>query len=313
MSKPRRAFSISMVKNEAETIESFVRYHLNILDGMVIIDNGSTDNTSNILEKLKSEGIPLYVKRKMDAQYNFDEKMTALLYETFNLHQPDIIFCLDADEFLTSPNSLETPRHIINSLDLNKLYYLGSEPYFPDPKDDTNELFLPKRIIHSYNKIIDYKVAVTKSILNYSPKLKMGNHDLIFENNISEKINREVINGLNIAHFPYRSVEQIKSKALVGWISNLTRYNRPEYENWHWKEIFDKLKENLNANYQDLMSIPPLEPKPINLTYCKNIELKYTSSNEMNAIKNLLEYCEELAMDYASLKRELLELKKMKR
>jgi glycosyltransferase involved in cell wall biosynthesis len=306
LSKIRKAFSISMAKNEAETIESFVRYHLNIFDGMVIIDNGSTDNTSTILEKLKSEGIPLYVQRVMDSHFNYDEKMTELLYETFNQHQPDIIFCLDADEFLFLQNNVENPSQFIKTLATDRLYYVGSEAYFPDPKDNAHELFLPKRMIHSSYKINDYKVAVPKGLINYFPKIKMGSHDLIFKKEYQGKINAEVVKGLTIAHFPYRSVEQIKSKALVGWISNLTRYNRPEYENWHWKEIFDKLKENLNVDYHDIMSTPPLQAKPINLSYCKDISIKYTTANEMNAIKNLLEYCEALAMDYAKLKRELL-------
>ena len=46
-------FSISMVKNEMDVIESFVRYNLNILDGMIILDNGSTDDTLKILKLLQ--------------------------------------------------------------------------------------------------------------------------------------------------------------------------------------------------------------------------------------------------------------------
>jgi len=38
-----------------DIIESFIRYNLNILDGMIILDNGSTDNTLTILKNLKKE------------------------------------------------------------------------------------------------------------------------------------------------------------------------------------------------------------------------------------------------------------------
>ena len=48
-----------MVKNEMDIIESFVRYNVNYLDGMIILDNGSTDNTLNILKSLKNEGLPI--------------------------------------------------------------------------------------------------------------------------------------------------------------------------------------------------------------------------------------------------------------
>ena len=51
--------SFTMVNNEAEIIESFIRYNYNFVDKMVIIDNGCTDNTMLIIEKLKNEGYNL--------------------------------------------------------------------------------------------------------------------------------------------------------------------------------------------------------------------------------------------------------------
>ena len=40
--------TITTIKNEADIIESFIRYHLNIVDEMIILNNGSTDDTNNI-------------------------------------------------------------------------------------------------------------------------------------------------------------------------------------------------------------------------------------------------------------------------
>ena len=45
--------SFTMVNNESEIIESFVRYNYNFVDQMVIIDNGCTDNTIEIINNLK--------------------------------------------------------------------------------------------------------------------------------------------------------------------------------------------------------------------------------------------------------------------
>ena len=55
----KKIFSITMVKNESDIIESFVRYNINIFNGMIILDNGSTDGTLKILKILESEGLPL--------------------------------------------------------------------------------------------------------------------------------------------------------------------------------------------------------------------------------------------------------------
>ncbi|RBQ23405.1 hypothetical protein ALNOE001_09860 [Candidatus Methanobinarius endosymbioticus] len=45
--------SITMVKNESDMIESFVRYGLNIFDEMIFLDNGSSDNTLDMLNLMK--------------------------------------------------------------------------------------------------------------------------------------------------------------------------------------------------------------------------------------------------------------------
>ena len=51
-----KIISFTMVNNESEIIESFIRYNYNFVDEMVIIDNGCTDSTIKIIRKLIGEG-----------------------------------------------------------------------------------------------------------------------------------------------------------------------------------------------------------------------------------------------------------------
>ncbi len=52
-----KIISFTMVNNESEIIESFIRYNYNFIDEMVIIDNGCTDNTMQIIFNLIKEDI----------------------------------------------------------------------------------------------------------------------------------------------------------------------------------------------------------------------------------------------------------------
>lgn len=71
----RKIVSITMVKNEVDIIESFIRYHLNIVDEMIILDNFSNDETTIIIEKLISEGLPVVLIKDNDNSYTQFVKM----------------------------------------------------------------------------------------------------------------------------------------------------------------------------------------------------------------------------------------------
>ncbi len=75
----KKIFSISMVKNESDIIESFVRYNLNIFDGMIILDNHSSDNTLEILNLLKKEGLNLHIIKDEDKEFDQAAKINKLL------------------------------------------------------------------------------------------------------------------------------------------------------------------------------------------------------------------------------------------
>ena len=70
-----KVVSITMVKNESDIIESFVRYYLNVVDEMIILDNGSTDETLKILNKLKDE------KASIDKVHSLKTKLESLKAE----------------------------------------------------------------------------------------------------------------------------------------------------------------------------------------------------------------------------------------
>ena len=57
----KKLVGLSMVRNESDVIETFIRHNLTLLDELHIIDHNSSDNTREILTLLKQEGLPIHI------------------------------------------------------------------------------------------------------------------------------------------------------------------------------------------------------------------------------------------------------------
>ncbi|URT73180.1 glycosyltransferase family 2 protein [Cytobacillus firmus] len=312
--KNRKIFSISMVKNEADIIESFVRYHQHIFDGMVFLDNMSSDRTPEILEKLREEGLPIYISYDVDHEYAQRKKTTELMRRTFQQFHPDIILPLDADEFLVATNNTDHPRDILNKINLQQLHHIMWRTYVLNEGENKNELFIPKRITYARkdNHENRHKVVVPYLFANnFRGTLTTGNHNFLIGRK-KEKVKVNMIEELKLAHFPIRSLEQFKSKMLIAWINRLARKDANEL---YLKRFVQAIKEGRSKTEHDLIQLAKHFPfrtdienvkivnKPINLSDCKSIDLKYTNANEVDSFFNLLENSEELAKKFALLKR----------
>ena len=115
-----KIYSFTTVKDEADIIESFVRYNMNILDGMVISDNGSNDNTLDILYKLKNEGYNIDII--IDKSRTFDQylKRNELLQYT----NKDISLALNGLRFHARESGISHHKYYI----LDKILKYGSIP-----------------------------------------------------------------------------------------------------------------------------------------------------------------------------------------
>ena len=294
--------SVTMVKNESDIIESFVRYTLNIVDEMIILDNGSTDETLNILYELKNEKLPIFIIEDDTKYYEQDIQMNKLSLKAVLGHDADIICPVDADEFIISTDG-QNPRKIIEKIKPNSYFLIKWRTYIPSKEYDSLE-FIPSLITKQVNEEFEsyYKVIFHKTLLiDYDAKLSMGNHNLIYSKQHESKIKKIFCDKLKIAHYPLRSKEQTMSKVLVGWPNMLSRKNVRKTQGVHWKWIFDKIKNSDNLSFEDLadftssyLNIPEnksifneLKDNPIPLDFCKQIEIKYTSKT--NYLNNLLE------------------------
>lgn len=301
----RKVMTVSMVKNEADIIESFVRYHLHIVDGMVVLDNGSTDRTITILERLRSERLPVFLKRDTSLEYAQAAKTTRLMYETFLEHEPDLLLPLDADEFVVSADGRTHPRIWLDRLDLNRVHYNRMREYVPDGGNDETERLIPRKITSCRGDDDWYKVIVPRKVAEqYLPRLTMGNHDLDFDGPWRKWVPKEVASELRLAHFAIRSFEQAKSKLLVGFLNYLTMPERKKGEGAYWKKWFQLLKSSPDMSYPEFIAgffeNKPAGKLPVDLSFCHSLDIRYTGAGEVHAVRNLLEFGERLAREYAA-------------
>ena len=315
--------SITAVKNESDIIESFVRYHQNIIDEMIILNNGSTDDTNYILDNLIKEGLPITVLNDTDRYFEPRIKYNCLLRKAFNEFNADIVCPLDVDEFITSDST--NPRHILENMVGLTYYSVKWRTYIPTENDDINIKFVPSRIQYIRDESWDtfYKVFLPKELFFEFPvRLSTGNHVLVFNDKYKDKVKNIDDSGLILAHFPLRSKEQTMSKVLVGYPNVRCRKNLQPGQSFHYNLMFNKrkndeevtnndvtefakqysLESNKNKNEFEIKNINILK-KPMNLDFCKNISIKY--SFKINPLKNVLENYLYLADEINKFKTEI--------
>lgn len=316
--------SITTIKNEADIIESFIRYHLNIVDLMIILDNGSTDDTRYILDNLVGEGLPIIVIVDKDKYFEPKEKYNFLLKKAVGEHNADIICPLDVDEFITCKNG--NPRSIIEKIDPFSYYAVRWKTYVPTENDNLNERFVPKRINHVRDEKLELmnKVIITKEIVNnFNVGLDIGNHHISVDEKFSNKIKCFNNTGLNISHFPLRSINQTMSKVMISYPNTLSRKKVKKGMSHHYTIMFNKIKQFGTIDFSDVTEfakqyslkqnkgrddfdeniVISIKKDPVNLAFCQNIEIKY-DFNE-NPLSNVLENYVYFAVEINKFKNEI--------
>ena len=219
---------------------------------------------------------------------------------------------MDADEFLISANG-GNPRDILEKINLDKVYQIPWQTYVP--YNTTQHEFIPSQLQYCRDSSYEnfFKVIIpTNLIKNRNVLVSEGNHDVI---NINSK---EKLFNLKIAHYPIRSIEQIYSKICVGALNYLSSSSYKKGQAWHWFRLYNEIKVGrkcldiveLSKYYdiQDKLSQDVvIHFNLIDLSFCDNIQLKYSNSN-IDYLANILNNCENIISKYNKTSKDLIDL-----
>lgn len=308
--------SFTMVNNESEIIESFIRYNYNFLDEMYIIDNGCTDNTIKILHNLINDGYKIVIyDESLEAydQFRLDNKY---LNKIIKESDPDLIIPLDADEFIISDH--KDPRKEMEKLSLDKIYYVNWQWYVMTEKDDVKETFIPRRLKYCLKRTVwNYSdgTPVTKVILpaRYFKEKKltmsMGHHTVYGDKSVAI----EEINNIKLAHYRAISEEQLVYKTCCYTMRDIATMGN-NIETAQRTNQLAKIESGISMHDAAIEASYAGYPKEIkenqiDLSFCEpdSLTIKYSDLSSESIAERIMRTGQEMAIRSYNLERKLKE------
>jgi SAM-dependent methyltransferase len=236
-----RAISISMVKNEQDVIEPFLRHNRAFLDAMVVLDHGSTDRTAEIIRDCSRELGGIFFTHVARFDYAQSEIMTAALQHVQAACFADFVCFLDADEFIAAKDRASFLSGL-SGVPVGEASEHAWQTFLPDPAAgrEADGDWLPTMTLRRREERPAYSKCFIRLGGGTDPDLAVlqGNHGFT---RAESEVPRHPVPEIPLQHFPVRSAPQIVTRGAVGWAANLAREgvrNAPRVAT-QWKRLHD--------------------------------------------------------------------------
>lgn len=216
---------ISMVKNEADIIETTLRHMAAQVDRLIVADNCSTDGTRDLLSDLTRD-LPLTVVDDPEPGYYQAAKMTALGQRAL-AEGAEWVVPFDADEiwysgFGTLAELLGDVASDVTAVEARLYYHLCTGADDPREPDPVRRMGWRKRDSLGLPKVAARAAA--------DLTIEQGNHAVRYGGGVPYVASDFFV----IRHFPYRSAEHFVAKARQG-AAAYAATDLPEEQGAHWR------------------------------------------------------------------------------
>lgn len=208
--------AVSIVRDEADILEAWIRHNLHFIDRLYIVDDGSTDNSLRIIHALRDEGLAISLTSERSlAAYHQGQRTTALVEHALSEAPWDYIFFLDGDEFLVAHDraTLEADLSLLGTSGvggLNPRHYLLSDA------DDPQGAPLQRLTRVAVHEPYVFKVVVPGALASERGfSVRDGNHRATKWN---VPLRATLLPNVELAHFPARSEAKLVSKGIAGYL-----------------------------------------------------------------------------------------------
>ncbi len=236
-----RILVVTMVRNECDIIEAFVRHHAAIADRIWVLLHASSDTTAAILERLAGEGLPVTVERDDAPALAKEARFNALIDRALVADPAEYILPLDADEFVLPADRGALLRELA-ALPAGGALMVPWRTYLPHRDDDPGEPNPLRRLSHrrrSEPKPIAKAFVPRASFRRPEIALVDGQHALSHRDGAA--IAHVEARALVLAHFPIRSPEQFVTKIVIGWLARRLSPDRIADHSAEWRRWYERL------------------------------------------------------------------------